>query len=111
MQHTFSVKIAVIAGIPAAVILQYISFWVKANEDEGRNYEDGRYWTYLTVKDIKEKFPYLSENQVRLAIKKLKENNLVHTGNYNHKSFDHTTWFTLSEKAWSILKSNENRGF
>ena len=103
MMHFFESKIAEMYGVNAAVILQHIAFWIKANEANDRNYHDGYYWTYNSLKAFQKLFPYMSERQINTALKKLIAEGVIITGNYNEIRYDRTLWYALSEKGKSIL--------
>ena len=97
MVHSFDVYIAKKYGMGAAVILHHIAFWVQKNESNGTNYHDGEYWTYNSYKAFSDIFPYLSEKQIKAAIKKLKDAELIKIGDYNDDRFVRPLWYTLTE--------------
>lgn len=103
MIHFFDSEIAQEYGVNAAVILQHIAFWIKTNEANERNYHDGYYWTYNSLKAFQRLFPYMSERQINTALKKLIAEGVIITGNYNEIRYDRTLWYALSEKGKSIL--------
>ena len=104
MMHSFDVEIAVEYGINAAILLQNLDFWIAKNKANKENYIDGRYWTYNSIKAYKELFPYMSERQISIALKKLADEGLIVTGNYNNSAYNHTTWYAITEKGKSILQ-------
>lgn len=86
MKHYFSVEIANEAGINAAIVFEYIAFWIRQNEKAGRNLKEGSTWMYSTQKEIADNFSYLSVKQVRTAIERLVEGGYIATGCFNkHK--------------------------
>ena len=94
--HSFDPKIAEIVGLAPAVIYQNIVWWIAKNEANDTNKFDGHYWTYNSVKAFSVLFPYLTEDQVRRALDKLVEKNLIVVGNYNKSAYDRTKWFRLA---------------
>lgn len=104
MMHSFDVEIAAEYGINAAILLQNLDFWIAKNKANKENYIDGRYWTYNSIKAYKELFPYMSERQISIALKKLADEGLIVTGNYNNSAYNHTTWYAITEKGKSILQ-------
>ena len=46
----FDEQIATAYGLPEAVLLNDIMYWEKHNRLNGRNFFNGRYWTYNTFK-------------------------------------------------------------
>lgn len=104
MKHVFDVEVANEYGLLPSIILENIGFWVAHNQANETNFHDGRYWTYNSQKAFGELFPYASEKQIRTALKKLKDEDLILVGNYNASAYDRTTWYTLSDKGESICR-------
>ena len=105
--HIFDVRIAKRYGVNCAVILQNIWHWVQKNETNGTNYYDGAYWTYNSTKAFAAQFPYLSQRQIETALKKLRDEKIIMTGNYNAMKYDRTLWYAITEKGKCILHSCE----
>lgn len=105
--HYFDINIAKHYGVNSAIILQNIWHWIKKNEANGKNFYDGYYWTYNSTKAFKELFPYFSGKQIETALKKLRDEGLLITGNYNENKYDRTLWYAITEKGKSILQSGE----
>lgn len=99
VKHHFSVSVAVEVGVNAAVVLENIAFWVRANRRAGRHKHDGKHWTYGSTRHFSELFDYLSEKQVRSSLDKLITCGYLKTGNFNRSAYDRTRWFTLTEKG------------
>jgi hypothetical protein len=102
------VEAAEIVGIPAAIIFENIAFWIEQNERKKRNFNDGKTWTFSSVRAFAELFPYLSEKQVRNALNKLTAAELIAAGNYNKLKYDKTKWYCLTEKGKRIYNSGRN---
>lgn len=105
--HSFNTEIAEEYGINAAILFYHIVFWIEKNEANETNYHDGHYWTYNSVKAFKTLFPYMGDKQIRNALKKLEDENLVICGNYNKSPYDRTRWYALTEKGISILPKGQ----
>lgn len=105
MEHSFSVKIAEKLGITPAILLNNIFFWTRYNEANDRNYHDGMYWTFNSSKSWKELFPYLTDRQISYALKKLKDEGYIITGNYNEMKYDRTLWYAITELGKSIIQN------
>jgi DNA-binding PadR family transcriptional regulator len=101
--HFFDEEIACEVGMDAAVIYQNIYFWVEKNKANDKHFYDGTYWTYNSVKAFCELFPYMSNNQIRRALKTLEEKGYIITGNYNKVAYDRTKWYALTEKGFAKL--------
>lgn len=107
MKHLFDVEVAVEYGVNCAIILENFCYWIEKNKANQINFYDGYYWTYNSVRAFNELFPYMSQKQITTAIKKLEEEQLIISGNYNKLPWDRTKWYALTEKGYSILqKSN-----
>lgn len=105
--HYFDIKVAELYGINCAVILQNLWHWIRKNEANGTNFYDGYYWTYNSTKAFKELFPYLSQKQIETALKRLRDEGIIITGNYNPVKYDRTLWYAITEKGKSILLTGE----
>lgn len=105
--HFFDVHIAKLYGVNCAVVLQNIYYWIKKNEANGTNFYDGTYWTYNSTKAFKELFPYLTQKQIETALKKLRDEGIIITGNYNALKYDRTLWYAITQKGKSILLGGE----
>lgn len=105
--HYFDINVAKIYGVNCAVLLQNIHHWIKKNEANGKNFYDGHYWTYNSAKAFTEMFPYLSQKQIETALKKLRDDGIIITGNYNEMKYDRTLWYAITEKGKSILLTGE----
>lgn len=108
VKHHFSVSVAVEVGVNAAVVLENIAFWVRANRRAGRHHHDGKHWTYGSTRHFAELFDYLTEKQVRGAMDKLITCGYVETGNFNRSAYDRTRWFTLTEKGESATLERQS---
>lgn len=115
--HMFDPNVAKAYGVNAAVIFQNLAYWIEHNRANGANFYDGRYWTYNSVKAFSELFPYLTEKQIRGALKKLEDGGMILVGNYNKSAYDRTRWYALADNGISIYtkgqmdfpeKKNEN---
>lgn len=102
-KHVLDINIAQLVGANAALILENLAYWCEHNAANNANLHDGHYWTYNSTKAFAELFPYMTVNVIRIAIKKLKDADLILTGNYNKSAYDRTMWYTLTEKAETIL--------
>lgn len=107
MEHSFDVDVAKQYGIPAAILLKNIYFWIEKNRANEKNFFDGLYWTYNSRKAFAELFPYLTERQIDYALQKLIDDGIIITGNYNKAPYDRTLWYAVTKKGYSILQNCE----
>lgn len=110
MNHSFSVEVAIDVGLAPAIVFNAIGFWVTQNAANKRNFIDGRYWTYNTVKAWADLFPYLSPKQVEKALTALREHDYVMAENYNKDKWDRTLWYTLTDKGYAVLHAFPSQG-
>lgn len=103
MIHSFDSEVAKEYGLVEAILLQNFAFWIAKNEANERNYYDGRYWTYNSVKAFQELFPYITTKQLRRAIDHIIAEGLIVTGNYNADRYNRTLWYALTEKGKCIF--------
>lgn len=102
-------KVAEIAGVNAALILDLIARRAETVTPDGVYYDHGRVWMRASMEAISERVPFLSVAAVRTAIRKLKEAGLITVENFNATRLDHTKWYTLTEKAEELIKSSACR--
>lgn len=107
MQHHFDVEIAEKYGMIEAVLLNHFEYWIELNRANGKNFYDGRFWTFNSMKAFSEIFPYLTEKKIRNALKHLQDEGLILTGNYNKSAYDRTLWYAFSDLAESILPKGQ----
>ena len=103
MNHQLNVNVAVDVGVVPAIIFNAIGFWVTQNAANGRNYIDGRYWTYNTVKAWADLFPYCSTKQIEKALTRLREQGYIEAKNYNKDKWNRTLWYTLTSKGEQVF--------
>ena len=84
-------------GLEESIFLESIMYWWRANKANGRNFYDGRYWTYNTIKALAEIFPWWSAKQVRRIADNCREKGALLIGNYNDDGRDRTIWYSPSD--------------
>lgn len=101
--HSFSPHLAKVFGLKDSIFLQHIYYWLKHNKGKGKNFHDGNWWTYNTRKGFSEYFEYLTEDDIRGIVERLKKREVLITGNYNKSPYDKTAWYSLTEKGWQLF--------
>ena len=107
MEHSFNINVAKRYGIQAAVLLKNLYFWIEKNRANETNFYDGYYWTYNSKKAFSDLFPYMTERQIDYTLKKLIDEGVIITGNYNKMAYDRTLWYAITKKGYSILQNCE----
>src|SRR3972149_9403116 len=96
--RVYSVQLAKLIGLDAAIILHQIHYWVKINEKANRNFQDGFFWTYNTFKDWGKEFPFWSVSTVKRIIKSLEDRKLIISGRFNKLGIDRTKWYRVNHE-------------
>lgn len=104
MNHNFNTDFAKEYGLVEAILIENLYFWCKKNLANEKNIENGKAWTYNSVKAFNELFPYLTPHKINRALKTLEEKELIEVGNFNENPYDRTKWYTITDKAVSTLK-------
>ena len=104
--HYFDADFAMEYGVYAALIFKNLIFWIKKNEEKGNNFHNGTYWTYNSREQYHKQFPYLKISQINSAFKKLIDNGMIVTGNFNKNSYDQTLWYALTDFGESIVRES-----
>ena len=95
----FDTDIARDVGTDSAIILYNIQFWIEKNKANDKNFYDGRYWTYSSVKAFEIMFDWLSGKTIRTCLNKLEKKGYLITGNYNATPYDRTKWYSTTDKC------------
>lgn len=66
MEHSFDINIAKEYGITEAILLKNIYFWVKKDALNKTNAQDGRYWTFNSVKAFSSFFRILTNGRLNM---------------------------------------------
>ena len=103
MEHSFDIDIAKEYGIPCAVLLKHLWYWIEKNKANRKNERDGSYWTYNSISAFCELFPYLSKNTIIRALKKLADEGIIKEAVFNDVAFDRTKWYAITEIGYSII--------
>ena len=86
-------------GLNEALVLQQINYWIEINKKSGKNYHDGKYWTYNSIRAWQEKdFDYMSVDTVKRTFAKLEKAGYLFIGNYNKDPRDKTKWYTINDE-------------
>jgi hypothetical protein len=105
-----SKELAKLVGLNEAIVLQQVHYWLEINRKADKNFRDGKYWSYNSIKNWHEKdFPYWSYNTVKRTFSKLVKQDLLLVGNYNKLPGDKTNWYTINEEAIDKLKSSKHK--
>lgn len=107
MIHSFDVDMATKYGLLESILFYNISYWVQKNQANEKNFFDGDYWTYNSTSAFSKLFPYTSKRKIEIALKNLRDNGLIKTGNYNENKYDRTLWYSIGDVGRSILRTGD----
>lgn len=80
-----------------AAIIQEIHYWTCLNREKDRNYYDGHYWVYNTMKEWHENhFSWVSYNTVQRRFSQLEKMGIVVSGKYNRNKTYHRKWYRIN---------------
>jgi len=101
--HSFDLLLAQKYGIVEAILLHNFLHWIGFNKRAGRNFHEGKTWTYQSRKEMAAHFPYMDDDTIRRACERLIERGVIITGNFNKSRMDKTLWYAFAnEKAWGL---------
>lgn len=100
-------ELAAKIGLNEAMILQQVHYWMEINKKNKRNYHEGRQWTYNTIDEWTEEFPFWSKQTVKRTFKNLRDLGFIIVDNFNAYKFDKTLWYTIDyDKLNESIGSN-----
>lgn len=106
MTHHFEVEDAKKYGIPKAVLLYNLRFWLQKNVANKKHVHDGYVWTYNSAAAFAEIFPYMNAGSIKNWLLELEKDGIILSANYNESSYDRTKWYTIPSE-FSCEKDDE----
>lgn len=103
---TFRKDIAKETSLSAAVVFEHIIWWCAKNKTRQVHFYDGKYWMYKSKTEFSKIFDVLTPGQIKRALQKLIEKNLISVGKYNSKARDNVNWYSYTDKSLKILKNS-----
>jgi hypothetical protein len=99
-----SKTLAKLIGLNEAIVLQQVHYWIEINKKANKNFYDGRYWTYNSIRSWQEdNFEFWSFNTVQRTFAKLESLKLLISGNFNKDPRDKTKWYTIDYEVLETL--------
>lgn len=65
----------------------------------------GRDWTYQSIRDLQQNFPFWGKSTIHRVIQYLKKMKLIRLGSFNAKKYDRTIWYSIEWEEIAKLKS------
>ena len=98
--------LAKLIGLNEAIIIQQVHYWITINQKANKNFREGRYWTYNSIRAWhEENFDFWSYDTVKRTIAKLEKLNLLIVGNFNKDKRDQTKWYSINYDVLETLKN------
>ena len=94
-------------GLEEAIFLDSIMFWYKENRANGRNFRDGRWWTYNSISALAQMFPWWSVKQLRRIAESCREKGAILAEHYNENQRDRTLWYTPSDELLELYGADQ----
>ena len=104
MTQGFDIKLATDYSIEEAVIIDVLFWWILKNACNDDMIKDGKVWCYCSSKGFERYIPYMGWQKIRRILKKVEEDEILVTGNYNKRPTDQTLWYAFSDKGIEILE-------
>ena len=95
MIHCLDTEVADKVGVYAALIYQIMQSVCSANKACNKNFHDGNWWFKCKKEAFKQIIPFLTDDQIKGAIKRLVDAGLVEKGIYNERIYDHTLSYAI----------------
>ena len=92
--HYFDVDVAQRCGVNAAILLSDIQYWCERSKGDPAHLREGRVWMWSSVRDFRERHPYLTARQIRYALEQLTASEVVITAQYSDRALDRTIWYS-----------------
>lgn len=90
--HAYSKTLASRHGVTAALVLKYLAFCILKSRKLD---PEGRQMTVKSLKDIADRYPYLSESTIHDALRKLPDDQLIRTRSFSRKTGAHSTAYAF----------------
>lgn len=98
LYFTFDADLAKEFGVEQAILIGRFQAWIRNNAANGRNFEEGRTWSFNTRKALSDEFPFWSPSQIRRLLNSLIERSVMRQGEFNKKGYDRTLWYAFEDE-------------
>lgn len=109
--HSFDIGLAAKYGIEGAILIHHFQHWIGVNQRLGKNFKEGRTWTYQTKEEILAHFPYFTYNVVRRELEKLIKKGVLIKNNFNKRSYDKTLWYAFANEKVFMPDTDSNKDY
>lgn len=96
--YVFKKEIAKKYGLESAILIQHFQYSIGHHKRCGSHFYEERYWTYDSVANLTNLYPFWSTSTIRRVIKNLLDKKVIITRNFNKNKYDRTRWFAFQEE-------------
>ena len=104
--YHFDTDDAITHGIPEAIILYNLKWWIFKNKTNNTHQHDveidgkavTRTWTYNSAKAFSIQYPWWNSQAIRRILMSLEKKGVVLCGNFNKMKQDRTKWYALKNE-------------
>ncbi len=100
-------SLAMAVGLNEAIVLQQIHYWLMHNQADPKKYADdfreGRWWTYNTIEEWQEQFPFWSVATVERTLMNLRTKGVVLGKQFGKAAWDRTMWYSIDYESLAAL--------
>lgn len=111
----FDARIAEKYSVEEAIVINKLFGWLKYNAVNGKNFKEGRYWTFNSISAFRKYFPFWNESKIKRILidlagcteksdSKPKHEPIIIKGNFNKSSFDRTIWYSFTDDFFVYLE-------
>ena len=98
VEHQFRPSDAQKHGVPAAIILHSMRWWISHRRANGHAPIYGHHWCYMSVAAWAELFPYLTINKIRTVLNKLERDEVIRSEKLESNKWKTVKWYTLPDE-------------
>lgn len=99
-------------------MIHHFQYCIRLNKRRKKNFKEGRTWTYQTVQEVADHFPYWTLEEVRTILERLtfgknrrgkgdlEFSPVLMRGNFNRTAFDKTVWYAFVDEDFFLNSKN-----
>jgi hypothetical protein len=105
MTHSFEVHEAEKYGIPKAILLYNLRFWLTKNQANGKHIYEDFYWTYNSAAAFAKLFPYMNSGSIKNWLLELEFKDMaIKSGNFSSDKMNRTKWYTIPDEFQCVIE-------
>lgn len=100
MEFHFTKEDALKYGLEEATLLYNLKFWLIKNKANGKNFINGRYWTYNSCSAFAKIFPFWSEQKIGRLLRDMENKEIIISANFNKNKMDKSKWYSVVDESF-----------